>query len=339
MLHCNNIYKKIEKTNRIIANNISFTINDGQIFTILGESGAGKTTFLRMIAGFNNPDNGEIIINDNTVFKKGLSANPNKRDVGIIFQHNSLFPHMNAYENIEFAISNYSKAQKKLIIDNVIIKLNLFNLLHKYPNQLSGGEQQKIILARILCKNNKVLLLDEPFNALDKNYREEMRNIVKDIVHKYKLIAILVTHDQEEAFCISDQIAILKDGIFLQQDTPFNIYTNPNCEYVAKATGRANLVALTKIQQDVVNFLKINITNLLAQNKNTLLIRPENIIINSFNVDNNLLKAQIINITYFGSYYLIDIKIGDIFLQSISIDISFNINDIVFVKIKEFLVI
>ena len=194
-----------------------------------------------MIAGLETPTSGEIIIDGVTVFdsKKGINISPAKRNVGFLFQNYALWPHMTVYKNIAFGLENlkWSKDQIKARVDELVKMLKIEDYLDRYPSQLSGGQQQRVAIARALVKRPKVLLLDEPLSNLDARLRLQTREEIKRIQRDTGITTIFVTHDQEEAMSISDEIVVMKLGVMQQMDTPQNVYNNPKNLFVAMFLG------------------------------------------------------------------------------------------------------
>ncbi|SFA84026.1 ABC transporter ATP-binding protein [Clostridium frigidicarnis] len=225
---------------KVILDKINLNIEEGCFFTILGASGCGKTTLLKTIAGIHNIDNGQLIIDG-----KDISTLPmEKRNTPFVFQDHLLFPHMKVFDNIAFGLK-ISKMPRKEIhkkVTRIIDLLQLNGMENKYPKNLSGGQKQRVSLGRALVMEPKILLLDEPFSSLDINLREHMKNLIKEIHNIFKLTIIFVTHDKEEALCISDKIALMDGGKILQIGTPYEIYEKPNSLEVAKFFGNCNLI-------------------------------------------------------------------------------------------------
>jgi len=221
-------------------NNIDFTVNDGEFLCILGPSGCGKSTALRMIAGFEDPTAGDILIDDISV----VDQPPNKRPTAMVFQKYTLWPHMRVYDNIAFGLRlrGMSKAAIDREVSRVLEMVGLSTYGPRYPAQLSGGEQQRIALARALVLEPKILLLDEPFSSLDALLRVRLREELRRIQRQVRITAIFVTHDQEEALSLADRIAVMSKGNVEQLDKPSVIYANPNSLFVADFIGAMNLI-------------------------------------------------------------------------------------------------
>lgn len=265
-----NLQKKFSKGNICIAKNINLDIYEGEIFTILGKSGSGKTTFLRMIAGLEDPDSAEIIIDNNTVYSKDINIHAKNRQVAVVFQNYALLPHLSIASNITFG-SNTSKAQ----LEDVLEKTKLKGQENKLPHELSGGQQQRVALARAIINKPKILLLDEPLSNIDTELRTHLRTELKEMIKAFGITALFITHDKEDAFYLSDRIAIMNDGNILQTGTAKDIYHHPADLYCANFLGK-----MTEISADTY-------------------IRPEHI---EISVDGQF-DAIIKNIVFYGSFY------------------------------------
>ncbi|MBQ7882190.1 MAG: ABC transporter ATP-binding protein [Treponema sp.] len=227
---------------------INFTIKQGEFFSLLGPSGCGKTTLLRIIAGFEFPDEGAVLFDEKNV----IGLPPNKRHSNTVFQSYALFPHMTVYENVAFPL-RLRKVDKQKIDEQVKKYLSLVQLekhMHKKPNQLSGGQRQRVAIARALINEPKVLLLDEPLSALDAKLRSNLLVELDKLHDKIGITFIYVTHDQSEALAVSDRIAVMNNGHVLQVGTPFEIYESPATQFVAQFIGETNLFESTVVKCD-----------------------------------------------------------------------------------------
>ncbi len=219
------------------SNNINFSIEKGKLVALLGPSGSGKTTILRMIAGLEHPDSGEILINGQVV----NDIEPSKRGIGFVFQSYALFKYMTIFDNIAFGlrVQKRDKAEIKERVLELIKLVGLEGLENRYPNQLSGGQRQRVAFARALAPNPKVLLLDEPFAAIDAKVRQELRSWLKDTIQKVGITSIFVTHDQDEAIEVADEIIVTNHGEIEQKGTPIELYNKPLTPFVAQFIGEA----------------------------------------------------------------------------------------------------
>lgn len=213
-----------------VLNDISFDVKDGEFLSVLGPSGCGKTTLLRILIGLEKANSGEILVDGKDI----SHLEPSKRDMGIIFQNYALFPAMSVLQNVEYALKLRKdlKANAREIAINTLTQIGMADQMKKKPNQLSGGQQQRVAIARTLALNPKIVLLDEPISALDVTNREIMKKELKEIQSKFHTTMVFITHDQEEAFYLSDRIMVLSEGNIEQLDTPENIYKQPATDFV-----------------------------------------------------------------------------------------------------------
>lgn len=234
----NSVSKKFGET--VVLEDINFDVAEGEILVLLGASGSGKTTILRVIAGLETPDSGRIILHGKDV--TNLPAR--ERGTGVIFQSYALFPKMNVEHNIGYGLRLRRKSKKEIkeAVDRLVELVHLEEHRKKYPSQLSGGQQQRVAIARALAYKPEVLLFDEPFGALDAQIRTTLRREIRALLKQINVPSIFITHDQEEALELGDRIAVLNAGRLEQIGTPFDVYNNPETEHVAKFLGAANLM-------------------------------------------------------------------------------------------------
>lgn len=240
-LKLSNVKKSFGQTS--VLTDVSFGVTDGSLLTILGASGGGKTTLLRLIAGFETLDAGSIVMNGREVSSNYMSVPPEKRNVGFVPQESALFPHLCAKKNIGYGLSHLNSKARNDRIGELLDLIGMSELGDAMPDKLSGGQRQRVAIARALAPNPDILLLDEPFAALDAQLRSRLRDDVRAILSKAKATAILVTHDQEEALSIADQVAILRDGTVAQIGSPRSIYSQPIDVELAKFLGDAVVVS------------------------------------------------------------------------------------------------
>jgi putrescine transport system ATP-binding protein len=219
---------------------LSLDIHEGEFFALLGPSGCGKTTLLRMLAGFETPDEGRILLDGKDI----SGVPPYRRPVNMMFQSYALFPHLNVEHNIAFGLKQESlpKAEIAARVKEALALVKLDGLQHRKPHQLSGGQRQRVALARCLVKRPRVLLLDEPLAALDRRLREDTRFELVDLQGKLGLTFVIVTHDQEEAMSLADRIGVMDHGRLVQVATPPEIYEQPNSRWVARFVGDVNII-------------------------------------------------------------------------------------------------
>ncbi len=220
----------------VAVRDVTFDVSRGEIVAILGSSGCGKTTVLRLIAGLERPDAGQILIRGEVASTPQRQTPPDKRGIGMVVQEYALFPHMTVRQNVAFGLNNLSNDQKKDRVAEVMSLVRLENLQDRYPHELSGGQQQRIALARTMAPRPSAVLLDEPFSNIDAGLRSEVRRDVEEILRVNDIAAVLVTHDRDEAFAIADRVAVMSDGELHQVDTPEAVYHLPSSKRVAQMT-------------------------------------------------------------------------------------------------------
>ncbi len=218
-----------------VVKDLSFAVTEGHIACLLGPSGCGKTTVLRAIAGFHPVDTGVIRIVGQAVSSVGYQLAPERRQVGMVFQDHALFPHLTVGENVAFGLRRVPRAAD--IAERMLDRVGLGGMGKRYAHELSGGQQQRVALARALAPTPKLLLMDEPFSNLDLDTREKLSYEVRDILKDCGTTAILVTHDQHDAFALCDKVGVMNDGALVQWDTPYNLYHEPATRFVADFIG------------------------------------------------------------------------------------------------------
>ncbi len=238
----------IQLDGHTIVSNINLELSSGEIGCLLGHSGCGKTTLLRAIAGFEQPASGEVILRGKQVASPQKSLPTEQRNVGMVFQDLALFPHLSIADNIAFGIRHKSTKEIDARIETLLELVRLPQLRNKYPHQLSGGQQQRIALARAMAPQPDLLLLDEPFSSQDSERREQLAREVGQILREDNITAMLVTHDQHEAFAMADHIGVINNGKLMQWDTPYNLYHRPNSREVADFIGQGVLVKGTVLE-------------------------------------------------------------------------------------------
>ena len=224
----------------LVLSDFNLDVWNGAIVGVLGVSGSGKTTALRLIAGFEKPDSGIIEMREEIISSQEVYVPPEERNVGMVFQDYALFPHLDVKSNISFGLSKHQIKSGRL--NEVIDMCNLNDYRNKLPQELSGGQQQRVALARALAPNPEVILLDEPFTSLDAHMARDLRDEVVTLLRETETTAIIVTHDQEEALSVCDVVSVLEDGKVIQSATPQEIYLNPISQTVANSVGDPNIL-------------------------------------------------------------------------------------------------
>lgn len=225
-----------------VIRDVSFEMRQGEILALLGPSGSGKTTLLRLLAGFEEPDAGEIFIERRCVTGAGVCLPPERRSVGMVFQDYALFPHLTVAGNIAYGLRGLEPRRRERIVATMLELVGLQAHRSRYPHELSGGEQQRTALARALAPCPSVLLMDEPFSNLDADRRSQIRMEVLSILRRARTTTILVTHDREEAFCLGDRAGVLHGGRLVQVGAPEAVYHEPVSPFVARLTGEVDLL-------------------------------------------------------------------------------------------------
>ncbi|MGH8386181.1 MAG: ABC transporter ATP-binding protein [Pseudomonas sp.] len=258
--------------------NISLDIKDGEFLTFLGSSGSGKSTTLSMLAGFETPSSGEILVNGQSL----VNVPPHKRDIGMVFQRYSLFPHLSVRDNIAFPlqIRKLATAERDRRVDAMLKLVQLEQFAHRRPSQLSGGQQQRVAIARALVYEPRILLMDEPLGALDKKLREDLQDELRQLHRRLGITIVYVTHDQEEAMRLSQRIAIFSHGKIVGLGSGYDLYQNPPNAFVASFLGNSNFLKLKAQGNAVAAFegqpLSIRLTVGLQTDQDVLLmVRPE----------------------------------------------------------------
>jgi iron(III) transport system ATP-binding protein len=223
---------------RTIVKEVTFVLPEGAIGCLLGPSGCGKTSILRAIAGFEPVTSGEILIHGRQVSAPGLTLAPEQRRIGMVFQDFALFPHLTVERNVAFGLRHRPRGERKARVTELLSLVGLTTAARQYPHQLSGGMQQRVALARAMAPRPEILLLDEPFSSMDADLREQLAREVREVLRRDGITAVLVTHDQFEAFAMADQIGVLGAGRVQQWDTGFGLYHEPANRFVADFIGQ-----------------------------------------------------------------------------------------------------
>ena len=283
-----------------VVQTLNLHLNAGDIGCLLGPSGCGKTTTLRAIAGFEPVLEGEIELGGEVISRAGFTLAPEKRRIGMVFQDYALFPHLNVADNVAFGIRKHP--QREQITAELLELVKLTHLGQRFPHELSGGQQQRVALARALAPQPQLLLLDEPFSNLDGELRRRLSHEVRDILKARGTSAILVTHDQEEAFAVSDHVGVFHEGRLQQWDTPFNLYHEPLTPFVASFVGQGYFIRGQLLSPDTVQtelgVIRGNRAYTWAPGSSVdVLLRPDDII----PAPDSELRAQIVGKTFLGA--------------------------------------
>ena len=286
-----------------------FSLEESQIGCLLGPSGCGKTTVLRAIAGFENPTKGEIVLNGNKLNGSKIFVEPEKRQIGMVFQDIALFPHLSVESNIQFGIRTLTQTQRDKRSNELLDLVGMSQFKKTYPHELSGGQQQRIALARAIAPKPSLLLMDEPLSSLDEELREQLAREIRLILQQEKISAILVTHDQNEAFAVGDHICVMHQGRVQQNDSAYNLYHRPLNRFVAEFIGEGALLPGVVADEATITpdlgEIKGNLPESCKHQDNVdVLIRPENVILG----DDKENRAVITERYFRGSGYLYSLK-------------------------------
>jgi len=236
-----------------VVQELGFNVNKGEITCLLGPSGCGKTTTLRTVAGFEGIQQGRIELNGKLVSAPGLLVPPEQRNLGMVFQDYALFPHLTIKQNVCFGLRNASTAEKNSVAARMLELVGLEAFAERYPHEVSGGQQQRVALARALAPQPSLILLDEPFSNLDVDLRRRLSLEVRDILKAQGSTALLVTHDQDEAFAVADRIGVMNEGRLQQWDTAYNLYHEPANRFVANFIGLGHFIRGKALSPEVVD--------------------------------------------------------------------------------------
>jgi len=268
-----------------VCERLSFSVDEGEIGCLLGPSGCGKTTMLRLIAGFERPAEGEIHVRDKLLADSRRSLPPEARHIGVVFQDYALFPHLTVSKNIAFGLRGTATSASVARVAEMLALVRMTPEAHKYPHEISGGQRQRVALARALAPQPALLLLDEPFSNLDVELRESLGLEVRELLRKLATPALLVTHDQHEAFSIADKIGVMNNGRIEQWDTAYNLYHRPASRFVADFVGqgvllRGNVLGDGRIDTELGTMKPTNlpIGSIASGRYAEVLVRPDDIL-------------------------------------------------------------
>jgi iron(III) transport system ATP-binding protein len=301
-----------------VVRGLNLRLASGQIGCLLGPSGCGKTTVLRCIAGFEPIDAGEIRLDGQAVSRPGHCLPPEQRRIGMVFQDYALFPHLTVADNIGFGLRAIAPREREARVGELLATIGLAEHGTKYPHELSGGQQQRVALARALAPRPALLLLDEPFSNLDVELRERLSYEVRDIIKATRTTAILVTHDQHEAFAVADEIGIMDQGVIQQWDSPYNLYHRPANRFVADFIGQGVFVEGMVLNEHQVQ-VELGTLNSIAPVdcgpgcaicsrtcRVDVLLRPDDVV----HDDGSPLKAEVVHKAFRGADILYTLKLA-----------------------------
>ncbi len=293
LLEVTTLSKSFDQGKTMALDQVSFTIKQGKVIAIVGESGSAKTTLIRLISGLETPDYGVIKLKGEVISSLETMVPPEKRNVGLVFQDYALFPHLTVAANVGYGIKD--KTIKEARIAEVLNLVGLAGYEKRYPHQLSGGQQQRVALARAIAPQPELLILDEPFSNLDTMLREQLRNEIFEIIKKTAITAIFVTHDTEDALAVSDRIMVLKKGKLIQKDKAKTLYKKPDTPYVASLFG-----TIIELKNDVLEEFGFT-----PETNKHYALRAQDIKIEK--TTKYQLEVQLKRVQFMGEYYQIEV--------------------------------
>lgn len=319
VLSINNLSKKFDS--RFAVHQASWSATSGQIICLLGHSGCGKTTMLRLIAGLETPTSGCIQFNQKTLWSEHEQQATEDRNIGLVFQDYALFPHLSVLENVMFGLNKVPKNQRKQIAEQALQHVSMHHHMHSFPYTLSGGEQQRIALARALAPNPNVLLMDEPFSNLDHRLRDQIRKSTIDLLKKMESTAVIVTHDPEEALQIADQIILMHQGKIIQIGSPKQLYLQPQSLFAARYFSSLNEIT-TQYRDGRLHtvfgscILPEHLLNIQNQ-EISCFIRPHQVQVSRIAAVDTV-KATVVSTSFTGNGYHLNLKLeqGSIVLSA-----------------------
>ena len=292
---------------------VDLSVRPGELLVVLGPSGSGKTTLLQLIAGYELPDAGTVSLDGRDVTR----TDPSRRDIGMVFQNYALFPHLTVAQNVAFPLRMRSLPAERVAerVDWALKLVDLASYGARYPRELSGGQQQRVALARASVFDPRLLLLDEPFGALDRKLRDTMQLELRRLQRRLKLTTVFITHDQDEALILGDRIAVLRDGTLQQVASPVELYRAPANRFVADFIGESNLLAGTAVSATVVDCASLKFTLRKPEKPGArlhVLLRPEAIrIATPLDPPENRVAATVIERVFLGNAYRYRVAVGE----------------------------
>jgi iron(III) transport system ATP-binding protein len=306
-LACTDLHRSFGDT--VAVGGVDLTVPRGSLTALLGPSGCGKTTVLRMIAGLLTPDHGRIEIDGREVASRHRSVPPERRNVGLVFQDYALFPHLSVARNVGYGLPRRPRAARRARIAEVLDLVGLGDLGHRLPTELSGGQQQRVALARALAPSPDLVLLDEPFSNLDASLRATVREDVRRILREADTTAVFVTHDQEEALSLADQVVVMEEGRVHQVADPQTLYTTPATRFVAEFVGEADVLPGHRAGRYLVDtpLGRLATTRPMVSEHAAVVIRPEALRVRPDAAG----PASVVGIAYFGHDQLVQLRLDD----------------------------
>lgn len=320
-----------------VVEDFSFALNEGEIACLLGPSGCGKTTALRAIAGFVQPSAGAIALRSQTIASASFSLPPEKRRVGMVFQDYALFPHLNVCDNVTFGLRGKTPREKERVCEELLTLVKLQDMGQRFPHELSGGQQQRIALARALAPEPELLLMDEPFSSLDVELRRSLALEVRRILKARGMTAIIVTHDQQEAFAVADRIGVVNEGRIQQWDTPFNLYHEPATRFVANFVGHGvflsgHLVDRNSVLTELGKISGNRCYDWLDNTPVELLLRPDDVIHDSGSEQRAEVVAKVFTGT--ATLYTLQLPTGSVIQSAFPSHHDYHVGDEVGIRIE-----
>lgn len=318
-----------------VVSEVSFHLHEGEIACLLGPSGCGKTTVLRALAGFNAVEGGEIELYGRVLSASGVHLPPEQRRIGMVFQDYALFPHLTVAQNIAFGLKGLSRKDADTRVSELLSLVQLEGKGQRYPHELSGGQQQRVALARALAPRPDLLLMDEPFSNLDTDLRRHLAREVREILKQQGIPAVLVTHDQEEAFAFSDKVGVLAEGRLHQWDSPYNLYYSPSSPRVAAFVGKGEFIPGTVrdglLCTDVGNVM-LTCNQWQDGDEVQLFVRPHEIV----PADAEGAQAQILAKEFLGTttLYTLQLSSGRLVSSAVDSHIDLQVGDAVTVSLQ-----
>lgn len=289
---------------------VDLALAEGELGCLLGASGCGKTTLLRAIAGLQPIDTGRITLAGRLLSGNGRAVAPEKRGIGLVFQDLALFPHLDVAANIAFGLPGKDRKQVRTRVADLIARLHLEGLQGRYPHELSGGQQQRVAIARSLAPEPALLLLDEPFSSLDAGLRKQLRAQLRELLRQLGSTAILVTHDQEEAMAFADRVAVMRQGLIEQYDTPWQVYHQPASPYVAGFVGEGALIPAHRGADgwhSALGPVPASLAGHIAGDRARLLVRPDDLLPDP----DSRLRGRVDAVEFRGAQMLVSLSLAD----------------------------